>query len=226
MILAGYGKKEIIIGSATGVAGTVASLLWLPWITPIFIIGLAFLLSFFRDPPRKVPPGADDMVAPADGKVVVVDEIDEDEYIGGPAVRIAIFLSIFNCHINRAPCAGRVEYTQPRPGKFHAAWSEEASRENESNSIGFEMDKERGLCLVKQIAGLIARRIVCAVDVSDRVEKGQKIGMIKFGSRTELYVAKSSGFTPTVSVGDNVKAGLTIMGRFQVKSSGGEADLN
>lgn len=226
MILARYGKLEIIVGSAIGVAGTAASLIWLPWISPVFILGLIFLLSFFRDPPRRVPAGADDMTAPADGKVVAVDEVEEDEYIGGPAVRIAIFLSVFNCHINRAPCGGRVEYTQLRRGKFHAAWGEEASSENEQNSIGMEMDGERGLVLVKQIAGLVARRIVCAVDVGDRVEKGQKIGMIKFGSRTELYAAKSSGFVPSVSVGDKVKAGLTIIGRFSASGSDGKGDSN
>ena len=207
-----YGKRELTLGGIALGGALIASLVWLPWIAPVPAALLIFLFSFFRDPKRTIPPGDRDLVAAADGRVIAIDEVFEGDYLDEQATRISIFLSVFNVHVNRAPCAGVVEYVHYAQGKYHAAWAEDASKQNERNSIGLSSDGPCGRLLVKQIAGLIARRIVCDVDVSDPLQKGQRIGMIKFGSRTEIYVAGSVGFQPRVAVGDKVKGGETILG--------------
>ncbi len=211
-MLTKYGKREWIGGTIILGAGLIASLIWFPWIAPLPALLLGFVFWFFRDPQRQIPPGDRDLVAAADGRVISIDEVLESDYLNEPATRISIFLSVFNVHVNRAPCAGRVEYINYAPGTYHAAWEDDASKQNERNSIGIASEGPCGRVLVKQIAGLIARRIVCDTDVSEHVEKGQHIGMIKFGSRTEIYVARSTGFQPRVAVGDKVKGGETILG--------------
>jgi phosphatidylserine decarboxylase len=202
----------LIAGGIVLGAGLIASLIWFVWIAPAPALLLIFLFSFFRDPERRVPPGNCDIVSAADGTVVKIDEVFEADYLNEQATRISIFLSVFNVHVNRAPCAGIVEYVNYAPGAYHAAWAEDASKQNERNSIGISSEGPCGRVLVRQIAGLIARRIVGDVDVSDQVVKGQRIGMIKFGSRTEVYVARSTGFQPRVTVGDKVAGGETILG--------------
>lgn len=211
-MLTKYGKRELIAGGIVLAGGLVASWVWFPWIAPAPVALLAFLFWFFRDPERQIPPGERDIVAAADGRVIAIDEVFEGDYLNEPATRISIFLSVFSVHVNRAPCAGVVEYINSARGKYHAAWEEDASKENERNTIGIWSEGPCGRVLVKQIAGVIARRIVCDVEVSDRVAKGQRIGMIKFGSRTEIYVAKSAGFEVRVAVGDRVKGGETVLG--------------
>ena len=211
-MLTSYGKREWIGLGLILTAGLVASLIWLPYVAPAPALLLAFVLFFFRDPPRRVPPGEDTLVAPADGKVILIDEVENPEYLAEPSIRIVIFLSLFNCHLNRAPCAGRVEFLDYRPGRFRAAWADEATEENEMNSVGIGDAGPADRVLVRQIAGLVARRIVCVPTVSTPVAKGERIGMIKFGSRTELLVPKRTEFRPLVEVGSKVKAGLTIMG--------------
>jgi phosphatidylserine decarboxylase len=218
-MFAPYGRKELAISTVLFGAAFVASLLWFIWISPLFLLLLGFVGWFFRDPRRQVPPGRNTLVAPADGQVVLIDEVTDGEYVKEPCVRIAIFLSVFNVHVNRSPCAGQVEYVQRFPGGFAPAWRKETTEQNERNSLGILGDGAVGRILVKQITGLIARRIVCVVKVGDRVDKGQRFGMIKFGSRTELYVAKRTGFMPRVAVGDMVKGGLTIIG--EVPEGGG-----
>lgn len=216
MKLAKYGLREIVASAAVLLAATVMSWVYVPWLSPVFVILLFWVLYFFRDPERVVPEGDGVVVAPADGKVVEVAQCEEEEYVGGPALKVGIFLSVFNVHINRAPCAGRVEYLRHHDGRFRNALSSESSRVNENNCVGIETTgKRRTRVMVKQIAGAIARRIVCECQVGDALEAGEKFGMIKFGSRTELYVPQDAAFQIEVEVGQKVSAGRTIMGRFQ-----------
>jgi phosphatidylserine decarboxylase len=212
-MLARYGRREILVGGFLLGGGLIASLAWrLWWVAPIPLVLLGFLLWFFRDPSRQVPEGENSLVAPADGRVIGIDEVFETDYLNEPATRVSIFLSALDVHVNRAPCAGVVEYLNYSAGKFHPAWGDAASKENESNSIGICSSGACGRVLVKQIAGILARRIVCDAEVSDRLTKGQKIGMIKLGSRAELYVARSTGFQARVAVRDKVRAGETLVG--------------
>ena len=179
-------------------AGGAASLL-----IPSPLYGLAlFSLWFFRDPEREVPAGPGVVVSPADGKVVALTEDAE-----GPS--IAIFLSVFDVHVNRAPIAGRVETVAYRPGSFRAAFDEAAGEINERNEI--VIAGETGRVRVRQIAGLIARRIVCRVAVGDRLEAGQRFGMIRFGSRTDLRLPPGSAVQ--VGLGDRVRGGESVVGR-------------
>jgi phosphatidylserine decarboxylase len=176
------------------------------------------LFAFFRDPGRRLPGDERSVVSPADGTVSDVTELEHDELLGGPGVRIGIFLSVFNVHVNRSPCAGRVIQTRYKKGKFvNAMRHSEASSENESNTIVLaEAGGERPVAVVKQIVGLIARRIVCTVRPGESVERGQRIGMIKFGSRTELYLPRRLEPRVTVKVGQSVRGAadvVAILGR-------------
>jgi phosphatidylserine decarboxylase len=162
---------------------------------------------FFRDPERSIPEGNDNVVSPADGKVVSIKEVLEPRFLKSEATKVAIFLSPLNVHINRSPISGKVTYTEYKRGSYYPAYLETASQENETNFIGIENESER--VLVTQIAGILARRIVCRVEQDDSVEKGERIGMIKFGSRTELFLPK--GMKIAVKEGDKVKAGESIV---------------
>ncbi|NLX21799.1 MAG: phosphatidylserine decarboxylase family protein [Phycisphaerae bacterium] len=171
-------------------------------------------LLFFRDPERTVPSGDGLLVAPADGRVVETVRLDEEPHVGGPATRLSIFLSVFDVHVNRSPCAGVVRSIQYQPGRFLDARDTRSGSLNEANTIVIAPDDpDAGLVVVRQIAGLIARRIVCTVKVGDRVRLGQRIGLIKFGSRTELVVAGHDAYEPAVRVGDRARGAVTIMAR-------------
>jgi len=171
-------------------------------------------LAFFRDPERATPTEPGILVAPADGKVVETVKLDHDDWIGGPATRLSIFLSVLDVHVNRSPCAGVVCSMQYRPGRFLDARDPNSGSLNEANTIVIEPDEPgTGPVVVRQIAGLIARRIVCCVKVGDRVETGQRIGLIKFGSRTELIVPGHDRYFPAVQVGDRARGAVTIMAR-------------
>jgi phosphatidylserine decarboxylase len=176
---------------------------------------LAFVLYFFRDPRRDVPTQPGLLVSPADGTVAEVTPVDHDDFIGGPAVRIGIFLSVFNVHINRAPAACRVIRLQYHPGAFLNALNPESAIRNENLWIGLEEEAppHRRL-VVRQIAGLIARRIVCNLRSGEVVARGHKFGMIKLGSRTELILPRQSGLEIEVSVGQKVAGGSTILARW------------
>lgn len=169
---------------------------------------LAVLVAlFFRDPPRDIPKGEGLIVAPADGAVVQVTRYLGQE-LQEPATQISIFLSVLDVHINRAPFPAVVEEVTYRPGTFRIAWQPEASVNNEQNLIALKAPE--GRLLVKQIAGLIARRIVCRVVPGQKLEAGERIGMIRFGSRVDLIVpARAELF---VKRGDRVKGGTTVMG--------------
>ncbi|MBI3098772.1 MAG: phosphatidylserine decarboxylase family protein [Planctomycetes bacterium] len=212
--LAEYGRLELG-GAALGSAALAVGAWQLaPPLAAASLLPVAFTAWFFRDPERSIPAGPGLLVSPADGTVTEIAEVDEPEFIGGKAHKIGIFLSVFNCHVNRAPCAGRVGYVRYRPGKFLNAMNLESSSRNENNYIGLIDTDAGGLRVgVKQIAGLIARRIICACAVEDRLERGTRIGMIKFGSRTELYLPAGAGFRPEVRLGDKVRGGKSILGR-------------
>jgi phosphatidylserine decarboxylase len=200
------------------VAATVgAALLGQPWGWLAVVPGtlLVLLLYFFRDPQRAIPDAADAIVAPADGTVVDVTLLDYDDFLAGPAVRIGIFLSIFNVHINRAPLAGRVVALRYKPGEFLNALRPESADRNESMWIGFE--EAAGLrrrFAVRQISGLLARRIVCPLRVEQTVTRGEKFGMIKLGSRTELNLP-AEGVEVVVRRGDKVRAGSNVVARWK-----------
>lgn len=204
------------------------------WIWLLLLVPLGLLLAvgvlFFRNPARRVPVEPGILVAPADGKVLEVGRVEESEYLGGPALRVCIFLSIFDVHVNRSPGAGRVEYLRYRPGKFHDARDERCALENESQSIGIGLEGDEpgagDRVLIRQISGAIARRIVCPLAPGDSVARGGLIGMIKYGSRTELYVPAPPGTAvrrdrvPTrweaaVRPGDRVRGGSSVLFRLK-----------
>jgi phosphatidylserine decarboxylase len=180
---------------------------------------LVFLYSFFRDPERQAPGDADDVLSPADGVVADVGVVRESDFLKTDALRIGIFMSVFNVHVNRMPVSGRVVWRAYRPGRFHNAMKADASDENESCHVAVERSDGTRF-VVRQVAGMVARRIVTTCELGHSVERGRRFGMIKLGSRLEVYVPLSVPFRPSVSVGDKVKAGLTILGR--VGESGGE----
>ena len=167
----------------------------------------------FRDPERTLPAEQHALVSPADGTVSDVTEIAHDELLGGPAVRVGIFLSVFNVHVNRSPCDGKVLKVTYKKGKFvNAMRHGQASDENESNTILLgEPTTGRPVVVVKQIVGLIARRIICTATTGDQLKRGERFGMIKFGSRTELTIAKFLDPTVKVKVGQTVRGGADVI---------------
>jgi phosphatidylserine decarboxylase len=168
---------------------------------------LVFTLNFFRDPERAVPQNDGYILAPADGKVVLVREVVEDEYLNGEAIQVSIFMSPLNVHVNRYPISGTVGYFKYFPGEYLVAYEEKASLRNERTHIGIE----NGRCkiLFKQIAGFVARRIVAPVKVGDEARAGERFGMIRFGSRVDVIMPKSVALK--VRVGDKTVAGETVL---------------
>jgi phosphatidylserine decarboxylase len=169
-----------------------------------------FLLSFFRNPERPCQAGPGELLSPADGAVADIEEVDAPVFLEGKALRVGVFMSVFNCHVNRAPAGGTVEMVQHFPGKFFDARDERSMAENEHNFIGLRMPDGRSI-LVNQIAGLLARRIVCAASPGDALVRGERFGMVKFGSRLELFVPLSDGPEARVKVGEKVKAGRDVL---------------
>jgi phosphatidylserine decarboxylase len=227
-----WGRRLIAVGVLTAACaiafatwGAVAHSPWWALVLAPVAAGLAFDVLFFRNPRRSVPAAAGILVSPADGTVWDVEELEEPEWVGARCLRIGIFLSVFDVHVNRAPCDARVAYQRHRPGRFLDARRPEAGRENESNALGLIVEEEgpaRGArLLVRQVSGAIARRIVCPLAVSDAVVRGGLIGMIKFGSRTELWVPVESGFAAAVRVGDKVRGGESVLGHFPGAARGG-----
>ena len=191
-------------------------LVWQAWYLAVVPCALLCLIvSFFRDPRRVVPQEPGLYVSPADGKVVEITRLDRDEFIGGPAVRIGIFLSIFNVHLNRAPTAVRAIQLKYSPGEFLSATKAESALRNENSWIGLEeQSPPHRRMIVRQISrGAIARRIVCNVRPGEVLAQGLNFGMIKLGSRTELILPEDADFEIEVAVGDRVKAGVTVMAR-------------
>jgi phosphatidylserine decarboxylase len=173
-------------------------------------IVLIWALSFFRDPEREVPEDKNILIAPADGTIADIETVDELDFIGGKAIRVGIFLSIFDVHINRSPCRAKIEKITYREGQFLDARNPESGRANESNDLWLtRIESPNDKLIVRQISGAIARRIVCKAEPGQNLAAGEKFGMIKFGSRTEVYVPARDEVKCLVKTGDKVKAGLT-----------------
>ena len=208
-----HGTREMLIGSIVLLGVGSALGVWHWPLSLIVLPVIIWLFAFFRDPERALPVEQHTMVSPADGKVSDITEIDNDPLLGGPSIRVGIFLSVFNVHVNRSPCDGIVVDTAYKKGKFINAMSHsKASDENESNTIVLkEPNGERRVAVVKQIVGLIARRIICTVKTGDRVDRGQRIGMIKFGSRTELSIPKWLEPEIKVKEGDIVRGTMDVI---------------
>lgn len=177
----------------------------------------AFVLNFFRDPDRPLPAGEDVCVSPADGKVTDVLEIPANEFTGGPCVRIGIFLSVFDVHVNRVPLKGTVCHLAHRPGAFLDARDPAGSERNEAMDLGLLIDLPSGprKVLVRQIAGAIARRIVCPAPLGQSFARGERYGMIKFGSRAEVFLPRDLVAEVFVRVGDRVKGGADALARLK-----------
>jgi phosphatidylserine decarboxylase len=193
-----------------GGAALAAVLFLLGWTLPAWLAVAitVFIISFFRDPERQVPAAPDCIVAPADGRVVKIARVQDDRFLKSEATLISIFMSPLDVHVNRVPAAGRVLEVHYHPGKYFRAFADKASLDNEQNAILMEDERGRRLCFV-QIAGFLARRIVCYLRVGMQVERGQRCGMIMFGSRADVYLPTSVAVR--VKVGDHARGGLTVL---------------
>lgn len=190
----GFGAAAVLVGALIGP--------W--WSTPFVVVGV-FMLFFFRDPARTVPVEAGIAVSPADGKVMNVRPVDAER------TRISIFLSPLDVHVNRSPVAGTVKHVEYAAGRFHAAWKEEAGIENERNTI--TVDTGGGEVVFKQIAGALARRVVCWKHEGEQVGLGEKVGLMKFSSRMDIFLDAS--WKIEVQAGQRVEGGVTVIARQQ-----------
>jgi phosphatidylserine decarboxylase len=172
-----------------------------------------FVLCFFRDPERFTPAAEDIMVSPADGKVIIIETVTDDTFTKGQAYKISIFMNVFNVHVNRVPIHGTVEEILYRPGKFYAADSQRGALQNEYCGTVLRTSSGSKVAFV-QIAGLIARRIVCWLEPGDKVSKGRRFGLIRFGSRVDLYLPLDTEIQ--VRVGQKVRAGETPIARLSL----------
>lgn len=186
-----------------------ASWRFTPWLSLVFLVLILYTLAFFRDPDRVAPADPNSVVAAADGKITDIIEIEEPDVLKTKTRRVGIFLSIFDVHTNRAPIDGRVTYCEHRKGLFLDARRPECSEKNESTTWAFS--NQSVTIVVRQLTGAIARRIVAWSRVGDELKKGERFGMIRFGSRTEVYLPLTA--TVMVKVGDHVSGGSTIIAR-------------
>ncbi|MBX7119199.1 MAG: phosphatidylserine decarboxylase family protein [Gemmatimonadaceae bacterium] len=211
MNFAREGIPFILIALAMAAAGYTIALARRSW--PLWL--LAFVLTllvlwvayFFRDPERSGPRGADLVISPADGRVIDIKEVDEPAFLQGRAIRISVFMNVFNVHVNRYPVSGKVAYVHYNPGKFLNAAADKASLENEQSSIGVQAGRHR--VLFRQIAGLIARRIVTYSREGDDAGQGERMGLIRFGSRVDVFVPVGS--VVKVQLGEKPQAGVTVL---------------
>jgi len=182
----------------------------------LLLVLASLILFFFRDPERKIPGGENLILSPADGKVIDISEVKNESFPPSGRKVVRIFMSIFNVHVQRSPVKGKVEWVKYNPGKFMAAYTEKASESNESNLIGIKTDNGLNFSgqtvLVKQIAGSVARRICCWCKEGDNLNAGQRIGMIRFGSRVDVYLPQEIEIK--VNKGDRVIGGETLLGKF------------
>jgi phosphatidylserine decarboxylase len=204
-------KEGYYFGMPPLVLGGVSFLLHWYAAAAVLVFLALFVFSFFRDPERVIPSGPGAVVSPGDGRVVVVTD-EENE--GRPGPRVSIFLAVWNVHVNRSPAAGTITKLEYRPGKFLAAMRERASVENEQNV--FTLSTDTGEIVFKQIAGLIARRVVSWKKAGDKVARGERIGLVRFGSRVDLWVPNEAEIL--VKLGDNVKGGASVLARWPAKS--------
>jgi len=179
-----------------------------PWVAMVLLGVTFFILFFFRDPERSIPQGDNIFVSPADGKVILIQNVHEERYLKNDATQVSIFMSPFNVHVNRSPCDAIVKLVVYTPGRFLSAFKPEASRENEN--ITMLLETENAKVLVRQVAGFIARRAVCRVKPGDTLKRGERYGIIKFGSRLDVYLPLYTEIK--VKLGDKVKGGESILG--------------
>lgn len=192
-------------GSTQGATATA-----LGWLALVALVLAGFFVNFFRDPRRTPPRGTGLVLSPADGKIVALESgVEEGRFLHRPATKISIFMSPLNVHVNRAPIDGQVVTVQYNPGKYFAAFSDKASLDNEQNAVVMAGEGGRDVLFI-QIAGFLARRIVCRVKPGDRLARGERMGMIKLGSRVDVYIP--GGVALSVKNGDTVVAGETVLG--------------
>ncbi len=194
------------IGISVALALAVAVFGSIAWSIPFWLIAV-FVVQFFRDPGRPVPQGAKDVLSPADGRIVVIEPVD-DPYLKRPALKISVFMNVFNVHSNRSPVDGDVQQRWYNPGAFVNAALDKASTENERNALWIKTRDGQDVTCV-QVAGLIARRILCYVDAGAKLARGERYGFIRFGSRVDLYLPPGS--RAMVTVGDKVSATATVL---------------
>lgn len=222
-----YGLPQVVVYPAVVLAAMIAfpliSAAFLPqWaiiaVEVVLAAVLIWALMFFRDPQRSCPADKNLLLAPADGRITEIETVDETSFIGGPALRIGIFLSIFDTHINRAPCNVRIEKITYTKGKYLNAMNPQSGRLNEANKLDMiRTDTPKDKLIVRQVSGAIARRIVCAATEGQKLAGSERFGMIKFGSRTELYVPVRENAKCVVQIGDKVKAGLTPLVKYEMR---------
>jgi phosphatidylserine decarboxylase len=209
--IAPEGLPFIAIGVGLAIVGALFS--WIAFAVLLVVAGLVG--AFFRDPDRKVPQGEGLVVSPADGKVVLIETTPEDHYAGAGRTQISIFLSILDVHVNRAPVAGTISGVDYHSGSFLPAFNDKASLRNEQNRV--VLDHGAGQVGVTQIAGIIARRIVFRPTVGDHLERGERLGLIRFGSRLDVFLP--TGNTVHATVGDKVRGGTSVLADLRVADS-------
>ncbi len=197
------------IAIAVAAAAAVVWLAGVAWSIPLWLVAV-FLIQFFRDPPRQVRAGPRAIVSPADGRIVRVEAV-RDPNTDSDALLISVFMNVFNVHSNRAPVDGVIERIQYRPGAFVHADLDKASERNEANAIVLRTSTGERISVV-QVAGLIARRILCYVRAGDQLARGERFGFIRFGSRVDVYLPRF--VRPMVAVGDSVHAGTSVLAEF------------
>lgn len=213
--MAPYARREVVLIVVLGAAATALIAYWLGYWAVLPVVLALALLAFYRDPARRPPAGENLILAPADGKLVEITR-DAEAPDGGHMLRFMVFLSVFDVHINRAPCAGRVAAVEYRPGEFRNALRTDANTRNECNTLTLEPAAPLpGPVRVRQIAGVLARRIVCAAKIDDRLTAGARFGMIKLGSRTEVCLVEDARWEVLAAVGDRVRAGVTVLARLR-----------
>lgn len=234
--LTSYARREIILYGGLGIIVTAALAIFAPqWWYIAALAGLVtvWVFSFFRDPERRVPQGEELIISPADGTITAIERVASPSELveadsgvggdgggaasgssGGECLRISIFLSVFNCHLNRAPCAGRVIRVIYKVGRKVNAMRGDSAQVNERNTIIMQAERPGRAIGVIQISGAIARRIVCEAGEGSVLAAGERYGMIKFGSRTDLLIPSDVAVEIGVTVGQKVKAGLTVLGKF------------
>ena len=194
-----------------GFATLIVALLEMEAVALAGLAATTFVLYFFRDPSRLIPEDESALVSPADGRIILVEQVTDDRYLNAYVQKVSIFMNVFDVHVNRVPFAGTVEKIVYSPGRFYSADSIRAGLENETCAIILDAGPGRRLAFV-QMAGLIARRIVCWAEKGDSLAKGSRFGLIRFGSRVDLYLPPELRLE--VKKGQRVKAGETIIGRF------------
>lgn len=210
-----HGFREMLIGTVALIVVAIA-IGWKFWPLALIVLPvLIWLFAFFRDPQRRIPVDQNAMVSPADGTISDITNLDHDDLLGGPCVRVGIFLSVFNVHVNRSPCDGKVSAIDYKEGTFLNAMNHSgASNGNESNTLTLaDITTGKPIAVVKQIVGLIARRIICDPKIGDVLARGERFGLIKFGSRTELTIPRWLEPTITVQVGQKVKGAKDVIAR-------------